>query len=122
MDEAVERVRKGEQAPRCLRCQGLLKPATVSFGQSLPLEVLNQSRQAAQACEVFLAVGSSLVVEPAASLPLLAKQTGARLIIINRTETPLDGLADLVLRDEIGSTLPQLVEPISAKNRAKSRD
>ncbi len=112
MDEAVERVNNGEPAPRCSRCQGLLKPATVSFGQSLPTDVLNRSQQAAQACEVFLAVGSSLVVEPAASLPLLAKQSGAKLIIVNRTETPLDGFADLVVRDEIGQTLPRLVEPL----------
>ena len=114
MDEAVERVGRGELAPRCTHCRGLLKPATVSFGQSLPLEVLDRSRRAAQACEVFLAVGSSLVVEPAASLPLLAKQSGARLIIANRTETPLDGFADLVVRDEIGRTLPRLVEPLAS--------
>lgn len=113
MDEAVARVRKGESAPRCAHCAGLLKPATVSFGQSLPLEVLDRSQRAARACEVFLAVGSSLVVEPAASLPLLAKQSGARLIILNRTETPLDSIADLVIRDEIGRTLPRLVEPLS---------
>ena len=73
--------------------------------------MLDRSRRASQACEVFLAVGSSLVVEPAASLPLLAKQSGAKLIIVNRTETPLDGLADLVVRDDIGRTLPRLVEP-----------
>ncbi len=114
MDEAVERVGKGEPAPRCSGCQGLLKPATVSFGQSLPWDILDRSRRAAQACEVFLAVGSSLVVEPAATLPLLAKQSGARLIIVNRTETPLDGFADLVVRDEIGQTLPRLVEPLPA--------
>lgn len=111
MDAAVERVGNGELAPRCNHCAGLLKPATVSFGQSLPLEVLDRSQRAARACEVFLAVGSSLVVEPAASLPLLAKQSGAKLIILNRTETPLDSIADLVIRDEIGRTLPRLVEP-----------
>ncbi len=115
MDEAVERVGKGEPAPRCTHCAGLLKPATVSFGQSLPLEVLDRSQRAARSCEVFLAVGSSLVVEPAASLPLLAKQSGARLIILNRTETPLDSIADLVIRDEIGHTLPQLVAPLGER-------
>ena len=76
-----------------------------------PLEVLDRSQRAARSCDVFLAVGSSLVVEPAASLPLLAKQSGARLIILNRTETPLDNIADLVIRNEIGRTLPRLVEP-----------
>lgn len=109
MDEAVERVAKGEAAPRCRSCGGLLKPATVSFGQAMPQDVLMQSQQAAQGCDLFLAVGSSLVVQPAASLPLVAKQSGAKLIIINRTETPLDDMADLVLRDEIGTVLPGMV-------------
>ena len=112
MDEAVERVEKGECAPRCTHCRGLLKPATISFGQPLPREVLDRCRLAVQSCEIFLAVGSSLMVEPAASLPLLAKQSGAKLIILNRTETPLDGFADLVIRDEIGQSLPRLVAPI----------
>ena len=71
-----------------------------------------------QSCEVFLSVGSSLVVQPAALLPLAAKQAGARLIILNRTPTPLDKLADLVLRDEIGRVLPVLVS--AAENMATS--
>lgn len=109
MDEAVQRVRQGERAPRCRLCRGLLKPATVSFGQPMPQDVLLKAQLAAQSCQVFLAVGSSLVVQPAASLPLLAKQAGAKLIIINRTQTPFDDWADFVVHDEIGKTLPAMV-------------
>jgi NAD-dependent deacetylase len=109
MDDALERVKAGELAPICLHCGGFLKPATISFGQTLPEDVLQASAEAARTCEIFLAVGSSLVVHPAASLPVIAKRSGARLIIVNRTETPLDDAADLVLRDEIGRILPILV-------------
>ena len=109
MDEAIERIAKGERAPRCRLCNGLLKPATISFGQTLPRDVLSNCQTAAEACDVFLAVGSSLVVYPAAALPVVAKRAGARLIILNRTATPLDELADLVIQGEIGKVLPALV-------------
>jgi NAD-dependent deacetylase len=109
MDEAIDRIRGGELAPKCRACGGLLKSATVSFGQSLPQDVLRQCQLEAQSCDLFLAVGSSLVVYPAAGFPLVAKQSGARLIIVNRTETPLDEKADLVIQDEIGETLPAMV-------------
>lgn len=109
MDEAIERIKQGERAPQCRRCGGLLKPATVSFGQAMPQDVMENCQRAAESCDVFLAVGSSLVVYPAAALPVVAKRAGARLIILNRTETPLDELADLVIHDEIGKALPALV-------------
>ena len=108
-DEACQRVESGEKAPRCRLCSGFLKPATISFGQSMPLDVMACAQTAAESCELFLAVGSSLVVEPAASLPRLAKRAGARLVIVNRDATPLDHLADLVLQGEIGEVLPALV-------------
>jgi NAD-dependent deacetylase len=108
MDEAVGRIAKGDAAPCCTACGGLLKPATISFGQTLPEDLLLRCQAAAQSCDLFIAVGSSLVVYPAAAFPALAKQAGARLIIINRTETPLDDAADLVLPGEIGLTLPAL--------------
>lgn len=109
MDEALERVAAGEPAPRCLKCGGLLKPATVSFGQAMPEREMRRAAEACSGCEMFLAVGSSLVVHPAASLPALAKRCGATLIILNRTPTPLDDVADLVLHDEIGAVLPKLI-------------
>lgn len=114
MDEAIACIEQGELAPTCKLCGGLLKPATISFGQTLSQDVLWNCQAAAEACEVFLAVGSSLVVYPAAGLPVVAKRAGARLIILNRDETPLDELADLVIHDEIGKVLPALV---GAKSR-----
>lgn len=108
MDEAVERVEAGDLAPECDACGGLLKPATISFGQSMPALAMQAAAEACQDCDVFLAVGSSLVVYPAAAFPEIAKQSGAALVIINRTPTPLDGVADLVVNDEIGKTLPRL--------------
>ena len=109
MDEAVARVAAGELAPECEKCGGYLKPATVSFGQAMPERKMQRAYEASENCEVFIAVGSSLVVHPAASLPALAKASGAKLIIINRTPTPLDEVADLVVREEIGKALPRLV-------------
>ena len=105
---AGERV-SHELAPECELCAGMLKAATISFGQPMPAHEVERAIGACEACDLLIAVGSSLVVYPAASLPALAKQSGARLIIIDRTETPLDGIADLVLRDEIGGILPQLI-------------
>ncbi len=108
-DEACRRVAAGERAPRCRDCGGLLKPATISFGQALPYDVMSRAQAAAEACDLLLAVGSSLVVEPAASIPRLARRAGASLIIVNRDPTPLDSLADVVVRGEIGAVLPALV-------------
>ena len=108
-DEACRRIAGGERAPRCRPCGGLLKPATISFGQALPRDVLARAQAAVETCDLLLAVGSSLVVEPAASLPRAASRAGARLIIVNRDPTPLDGMADAVVRGEIGAVLPALV-------------
>jgi NAD-dependent deacetylase len=110
MDEAIRRIEAGDPAPHCEKCGGYLKPATISFGQAMPERELARAFELSRRCEVFLAVGSSLVVQPAAMLPAVAKQSGARLIIINRTPTPLDGMADLVLREAIGKALPALLD------------
>jgi len=109
MDEAIRRVEGSDAAPECAECGGPLKAATVSFGQAMPERELARAVAASRACEVFLAVGSSLVVHPAATLPALAKQAGARLIVVNRTPTPLDEVAELVVNQEIGRTLPALL-------------
>ncbi len=109
MDEAIRRIEAGDPAPNCEKCGGYFKPATISFGQAMPERELARAFDLSRRCEVFLAVGSSLVVQPAALLPLAAKQAGAKLIIVNRTSTPLDDTADLVLREEIGEALPALV-------------
>ncbi len=109
MDEALVRIASGDLAPECEKCFGLLKPATISFGQAMPQTEMQRAAEACYKCDVFIAVGSSLIVHPAASFPALAKQNGAALIIINRTPTPLDDIADLVVNEEIGKTLPKLV-------------
>jgi NAD-dependent deacetylase len=91
--------------PDCPGCGGILKHATISFGQALPADVLAQAIALAEQSDVFLAIGSSLVVQPAAGLPWMARQAGARLVIINRDPTPLDDHAHLVIRASIGETL-----------------
>jgi NAD-dependent deacetylase len=109
-EQTFARVRAGEADPACSICGGILKSATISFGQSLVPEDLERAQMAAATCDVFLAIGSSLVVYPVASLPALALQAGARLVIVNAEATPFDEAADIVLRQPIGEVLPQLVE------------
>lgn len=94
-----------EVLPECAYCGGIVKTATISFGQAMPVRQMERARDETLACDLFLAVGSSLVVYPAAGFPAMAKQNGARLVIVNRDPTDLDGLADLVLNREIGPTL-----------------
>lgn len=105
MDEACERVKKGETALLCESCGGLLKPATISFGQRLRETDLQRAAALSAKCDLFIAVGSSLVVQPAAGFPAIAGEHGARLVIVNKTATPLDTLADAVIRDDISAVL-----------------
>jgi NAD-dependent deacetylase len=93
-----------EQPPEC-GCGGFIKTATISFGQPMPVKAMQDASRETEACDLFLAVGSSLVVYPAAGFPALARQRGAQLVIVNRDPTELDYLADLVLNTEIGETL-----------------
>ena len=95
--------------PRCRSCGDIVKTATISFGQPMPLEPMQRARAETLACDLFLVAGSSLVVQPAAGFPAMARRQGAQLVILNREATPLDDLADLVLHDEIGPTLSEVV-------------
>ena len=97
------------ELPTCSSCSGIVKTATISFGQSMPIEPMQRAEHETLACDLFIAVGSSLVVYPAASFPLIAKQNGARLVILNREATPHDRTADLVINAEIGPTLSAVV-------------
>jgi NAD-dependent deacetylase len=97
------------EIPYCRRCGGLVKTATISFGQPMPAGPMARAEEATLACDLFLVLGSSLVVYPAAGFPLLAKRNGARLAIVNREPTELDAYADLVLHDEIGPALSAAV-------------
>jgi NAD-dependent deacetylase len=99
-----------ETLPICDPCGGIIKTATISFGQAMPLAEMKAAEEETLACDLFIAIGSSLVVYPAAGFPDLAKRNGARLVILNRDPTPLDGIADLVLNAEIGPTLSAVVD------------
>ena len=103
--EIQARLEAGEEEPACDDCGGFLKSMTVSFGQDLPTDVWEEAVRLSQSCDLFLAMGSSLVVHPAAGLPQAAKSAGAKLVIINRDETALDVLADKVIDAGIGETM-----------------
>jgi NAD-dependent deacetylase len=99
------------EIPVCRVCGGLVKSATISFGQPMPAEAMARAEAEAAACDLFLVLGSSLVVYPAAGLPLFAKGSGACLAIVNREPTEQDGVADLVLHDEIGPVMSEVTPP-----------
>lgn len=96
-------------APDCPHCGGSIKTATISFGQAMPEAAMRRAEELTQRCDLFLAIGSSLVVWPAAGFPVMAKRNGARLVILNREATELDGIADLVIRDDIGDVLSPFI-------------
>lgn len=108
------RLEAGEEDPRCVVCGGPLRSSTVLFGESLPTGALNLAHRVSLATDLMLVVGSSLVVNPAAKLPQIAKQRGAGLIIINQSETPLDGLADVRVSAPAGTTLDRLASAVLA--------
>ena len=109
-----ERWRKGEKAPRCNDCGGLLKPATISFGQSMPETETEEAYERSSRCDLFIVIGSSLVVQPAASMPAVAKRHGAKLVIINRDPTACDEMADLVIHGQAGSVMANVLESVKA--------
>lgn len=102
------------RAPACPACGGHIKTATVSFGQSMPEAAMRRAEEMTLAADLFIAIGSSLVVWPAAGFPLMAKRNGARLVIINREPTEFDDAADLVARHDIGAVLESFITPIRA--------
>jgi NAD-dependent deacetylase len=108
MTDALARVRAGEDDPPCARCGAILKSATIMFGEMLDPDVYDRAVAAAVSCDLMLAIGSTLVVEPAASLCAIAAQAGAALVIVNRDPTPYDPLATAVVRDPIGVAVPRI--------------
>jgi NAD-dependent deacetylase len=109
-DLIEDRLRSGVKVPYCDDCSGILKPATISFGQAMPQDKVQESLRLARECDLCLVLGSSLVVYPAASIPAHAVEHGARLVIVNRDETPLDPAADLVIHASVGEVLPRILE------------
>ena len=108
MEKALARVRAGEADPPCRSCGGILKSATISFGQQLVPEVIDRAMRAAAEADLFLSVGTSLQVYPIAGAVQVAKRAGARLVIVNAEATPFDQIADAVFNDPIGELLPRL--------------
>ena len=118
MAAALDRVRAGEDDPPCQRCGGILKSATVMFGQALGAGVFDRAAAAATYCDLFLAIGSTLTVEPAASLCAVAAEAGASLVIVNRDPTPYDRAATAIIRDPISQAVPQIAEQLLAATSA----
>ena len=108
----IERVEKGDEAPECDTCGGPIKARTISFGQAMPENEMRIATEVTLKADLFISIGSSLVVEPAASFPVLAKRSGASLVIVNAEPTPLDPIADLVIRERIGETMLQLLKQL----------
>jgi NAD-dependent deacetylase len=98
-------------APEC-QCGGFLKPDTISFGQAMPVAEVEKAGALSQGCDFFLVVGSTLLVQPAAHMPVYAKNRGAFLAIINLSETPCDGMCDVLIRSKAGEMLQQIVKEI----------
>jgi NAD-dependent deacetylase len=120
MQQTLDRVRAGEEDPSCLECGGILKSATISFGQPLLPEVIEQAAQAAAEADLFMAVGTSLQVYPVAGLLPLAKKVGAKVIIANAEATPMDHLADALISSPLSEVLPLICRSDSA-GRAEAR-
>ena len=110
LDWVKTRFKQMGSAPVCAKCGGLVKTATISFGQAMPQYAMQQATELVGKCDLLIAIGSSLVVWPAAGFPLIAKDAGARLVIINREPTNQDDIADLVIRYDIGETLSPFVD------------
>lgn len=107
---ARQHIEESGRSPRCTRCGGLVKASVISFGQPMPQDRVQRAADLARACDLFVVLGSSLVVQPAASLPAIARQAGAELVIINREETPLDSFASVTARVPIGTTMRSIRE------------
>ena len=121
MADALARVQAGEDDPPCARCGGILKSATIMFGEALEPGVFERAVAAAAGCDLMLAIGSTLIVEPAASLCAIAAEAGAALVIINRDPTPYDTLAAAVIRDPIGAAVPRLADQLLATEGRRGR-
>jgi NAD-dependent deacetylase len=119
MSEALDRVAAGADDPPCLVCGGIIKSATISFGQELDQDVLRRAQQATLDCDLFLAAGTSLTVFPAAALPELAARAGASVLICNAEPTPYDELADAVVREPLTEALPALVAAETIEPRGR---
>jgi NAD-dependent deacetylase len=116
LEDILAKPRPADDVPACERCRGILKPDVVFFGESLPPETLSQATYHACNCDLLMVVGSSLVVYPAAYMPMYAKNAGARLVIINRDDTPYDGSADVVINHSAGEAMSGILEMVKTRS------
>jgi NAD-dependent deacetylase len=107
-----ERIAAGDKAPECDSCGGLLKPATISFGQAMPERETAEAFRRSTDCDLFIVIGSSLVVYPAAQMPVVAKQSGAKLVIVNRDETACDKWADVIINGQAGAIMAAILDEV----------
>jgi NAD-dependent deacetylase len=110
-DDIQKRLASGDPAPEC-KCGGYLKPDTISFGQAMPVSEVNRAVSHSQTSDFFMVIGSTLLVQPAAHMPVYAKQNGAFLVIINLSETPCDDLCDVLVRDKAGPVLQEIMKAV----------
>ena len=115
MEEIVRGMKEEDEVPGCPHCQGMLKPDVVLFGEQLPRETLAEATRRSRNCDLFIVVGSTLIVYPAAYMPLYARDAGARLAIVNLTETDLDRDAAVVIHEKAAETLSRVVEKVRQK-------
>lgn len=113
------RLEGGEEIPECEQCQGMLKPDAVLFGEQLPAAVLEEASQRSSDCDLFIVVGSTLVVYPAAYMPIYAVRAGAKLIIVNLSDTPMDAEANVLIRAKAGEAMSKIVERVKDKLEPK---
>lgn len=116
-EEVQVRLEAGEKVPTCKECGGIMKPDVIQFGQAMPEKETREAERRAASCDLLMACGSSLIIYPAAGMPLIAKENGAKLVIINLMPTPHDQYADVVINEKIGKVLPQIIEQAKAKSK-----
>ncbi|MFQ5997448.1 MAG: NAD-dependent deacetylase [Dehalococcoidales bacterium] len=117
LEQIKVRLDQGEEVPDCETCHGILKPAIVLFGEPMPEEVLNEATMHASNCDLFIVIGSSLVVYPAAMMPVYAADAGAKLVIINLSPTPMDEQAIALIRAKAGEAMSRIVQKVKTKMR-----
>jgi len=115
MKEVLQRIKEGAEVPDCLYCHGILKPAAVFFGEALPQETLMEATRRSENCDLFIVIGSTLIVYPAAYMPMYAKDAGAKLAIINLSPTPLDQYAAVLIQGKAGKVMSKVMEKLRNK-------
>ena len=115
LDQIKARLDASDETPDCEVCHGILKPAVILFGEALPVKVLEEATRCSYNCDLFIVIGSSLVVYPAAYMPIYAVESGAKLVIINISPTPMDQQATVLIRAKAGETMSRIIKRVAAE-------